>query len=315
VLHPLEDAGRRLLVARLAAGRLLGASRAWTRCGCSTTSTTSTRRDGRKRPITFSRYAGPGSHRYPVGFSGDTVTSWESLDFQPYFTATAANIGYGWWSHDIGGHMFGTRDDEMVARWFQLGTFSPINRLHSTASPFQGKEPWMFGAEARAVMTEALRLRHRLVPYLYTMNEVAHRTGTPLVRPLYHADPRPETVFSSLNTFLFGSDLLVAPATTPRDRRTLRAATTAWLPEGTWVDFFDGTPYSGGRFVTLHRTLEQVPRVGQGGRDRPARGRGGPQCRQPRRADVVAACSRAPTAPSPCTRTTTPPSRSRHGRR
>ncbi len=218
-----------------------------------------------KRPITFSRYAGPGSHRYPVGFSGDTVTSWDSLDFQPYFTATAANIGYGWWSHDIGGHMFGTRDDEMVARWFQLGTFSPINRLHSTASPFMGKEPWMFGIEARTVMTEALRLRHRLVPYLYTMNEVAHRTGTPLVRPLYHADPREETVFSSLNTFLFGSELLVAPATTPRDRRTLRTATTAWLPEGTWVDFFDGTPYSGGRFVTLHRTLEQYPVLAKAG--------------------------------------------------
>ena len=77
-------------------------------------------RDG-KRPITFSRYAGPGSHRYPVGFSGDTVTSWASLDFQPYFTATAANLGYGWWSHDIGGHMFGVRDDELVTRWFQLG--------------------------------------------------------------------------------------------------------------------------------------------------------------------------------------------------
>lgn len=117
----------------------------------------------------------------------------------------------------------------------------------------------MFGVEARTVMTEALRLRHRLVPYLYTMNEVAHRTGTPLVRPLYHADPREETVFSSLNTFLFGTELLVAPVTTARDRRTLRAATTAWLPEGTWVDFFDGTPYSGGRFVTLHRTLERYP--------------------------------------------------------
>lgn len=58
-----------------------------------------------KRPMFFSRYSGPGSHRYPVGFSGDTIVTWESLDFQPYFTATASNIGYGWWSHDIGGHM------------------------------------------------------------------------------------------------------------------------------------------------------------------------------------------------------------------
>ena len=71
-------------------------------------------RDG-KRPMTFSRYAGPGSHRYPVGFSGDTITTWDSLEFQPYFTANASNIGYGWWSHDIGGHMRGYKDDTKSA--------------------------------------------------------------------------------------------------------------------------------------------------------------------------------------------------------
>ena len=65
--------------------------------------------------MTFSRYAGPGSHRYPIGFSGDTHITWESLDFQPYFTTTATNIGYGWWSHDIGGHMLGYKDDELTA--------------------------------------------------------------------------------------------------------------------------------------------------------------------------------------------------------
>ena len=67
--------------------------------------------------LTFSRYAGPGSHRYPVGFSGDSFITWDSLAFQPYFTATAANIGYGWWSHDIGGHMHGIRDEELQTRW------------------------------------------------------------------------------------------------------------------------------------------------------------------------------------------------------
>ena len=97
-----------------------------------------------KRPMTFSRYAGPGSHRYPVGFSGDTLITWESLDFQPYFTSTASNIGYGWWSHDIGGHMLGYKNDEMEARWYQFGVFSPINRLHSSSSEFNGKEPWRF---------------------------------------------------------------------------------------------------------------------------------------------------------------------------
>ena len=73
--------------------------------------------------------------------------TWESLDFQPYFTATASNIGYGWWSHDIGGHMLGNRSDVMEARWYELGTFSPVNRLHSTKMSFSGKEPWNFRSE------------------------------------------------------------------------------------------------------------------------------------------------------------------------
>ena len=139
---PARGPGRRLLVARLAAGPHTRASRASTRCGCSTTSTSWTPAASGRRPLTFSRYAGPGSHRYPVGFSGDAHISWASLDFQPEFTATASNIGYGWWSHDIGGHIFGVRDDELATRWVQLGVFSPILRLHSSSNPFLVKEPW-----------------------------------------------------------------------------------------------------------------------------------------------------------------------------
>ena len=126
-------------------------------------------REGRV-PLTFSRYAGIGSHRYPIGFSGDSFSTWESLDFQPYFTATASNVGYSWWSHDIGGHQGGRRDDELAVRWVQFGVFSPIMRLHSTANPFYGKEPWNYGTDAERTMVQFLRLRHKLIPYLYSMN-------------------------------------------------------------------------------------------------------------------------------------------------
>ncbi len=218
-----------------------------------------------KRPMILSRYAGPGSHRYPLGFSGDTVTTWESLEFQPYFTATAANIGYGWWSHDIGGHMWGYRDSELTARWFQLGVFSPINRLHSTNSTFATKEPWHFDAVNGGVMADFLRLRHRLLPYLYTMNERAHVAGEPLVRPLYYADARPETFVASRNAFLFGTELLVAAITSPADHHTKHAAVDTWLPAGEWVDFFTGLRYTGGRTVRLHRPIESLPVLGRAG--------------------------------------------------
>ena len=79
---------------------------------------------GEKRPLILSRYAGLGSHRYPLGFSGDSFCTWKSLDFQPYFTNTAANAGYTWWSHDIGGHQQGKQDDELYLRWLQYDEVS-----------------------------------------------------------------------------------------------------------------------------------------------------------------------------------------------
>jgi alpha-glucosidase (family GH31 glycosyl hydrolase) len=221
-------------------------------------------RDG-KRPLTFSRYAGIGSHRYPIGFSGDTHISWESLDFQPCFTATASNAGYGWWSHDIGGHFKGYRDDELATRWVQLGVFSPVNRLHSGLNPFNTKEPWRFPAAAEQVMTDFLRLRHRLLPYVATMNLRAHAEGEPIVQPMYYDHPEEGVAYDVPNQFMFGSELLVAPITAPADRDTGLGRVKAWLPEGTWTDVFTGQTYTGGRSLYLHRDLTSIPVLAKAG--------------------------------------------------
>ncbi|MDQ7876527.1 glycoside hydrolase family 31 protein [Microbacterium sp. QXD-8] len=215
-------------------------------------------RDGR-RPLLLSRYAGPGSHRYPVGFSGDTIISWESLAFQPEFTATAANIGYGWWSHDIGGHLLGARDDELMVRWVQLGVYSPILRLHSSDNPFLAKEPWAYPAESRSAIVDALRERVRLVPYLHTMNHRANAEGVPLIVPLYHAWPECAESYEVPTQFLFGSELLVAPITSPRDPVTLMGSVTAWLPPGTWTDIHTGVVMQGDRSSELHRRGDSIP--------------------------------------------------------
>ena len=215
-------------------------------------------------PITFSRYAGPGSHRYPVGFSGDTVITWDSLDFQPYFTATASNAGYGWWSHDIGGHFKGYRDEELTTRWVQLGVFSPIMRLHSGNNAFITKEPWRFSAAAEAAMRDCLRLRHRLLPYLATMNVRAHE-GDPLVSPMYYDHPEDAEAYTVPNQFMFGTELLVAPITTPADPETGLGRVRAWLPEGGWQDLFTGQAYTGGRAVHLHRYLTSIPVLARAG--------------------------------------------------
>ena len=212
-------------------------------------------RDG-NRPLIFSRYAGPGSHRYPVGFSGDTIISWASLQFQPYFTATASNIGYGWWSHDIGGHQRGEKDDELSTRWLQYGVFSPIMRLHSTMSIFNGKEPWRYSTDAANVMKNYLRLRHQLVPYIYTMNARNHFDGLPLVSPMYYEHPEDDQAYNVPNQFYFGTELIVAPMVTPMHRKLHMTAATAWLPKGEWFDFFNGHRYRGGKQIRLFRYLE-----------------------------------------------------------
>ncbi len=215
------------------------------------------RRNG-GRGMVFSRYAGYGSQRYPIGFSGDTTTTWASLKFQPYFTVTASNVGYGWWSHDIGGHMGGVRDDELTARWVQFGVFSPIFRLHSTNSPFTGREPWKYNKRAELVISSFMRLRHRLFPYLYTMNRRAHAELLPLMRPMYHVHPECTDAYQVGNEYWFGSEMIAAPITAPADSTGLAAA-DVWLPEGVWTDAFTGYVYRGNQRLTVARPLEEMP--------------------------------------------------------
>ncbi|MFC6315362.1 TIM-barrel domain-containing protein [Lapidilactobacillus achengensis] len=208
--------------------------------------------------LILSRYAGPGSHRYPLGFSGDTVISWKSLNFQPYFTATASNIGYNWWSHDIGGHMGGIHDEELLIRWLQFGVFSPINRLHGTSSDFVNKEPWNMEAPYRQYAIRILQERHRWVPYLYTMDVRSHEKGIPLVLPLYYLNPDKEEAYHSPNEYLFGNQVMVAPTTSAIDRSYRYAKTSVWLPEGTWFDFYKDWKYSGNTRVEMYRRIDET---------------------------------------------------------
>lgn len=212
-----------------------------------------------QRPMILSRYAGPGSHRYPIGFSGDSIISWKSLDFQPFFTANAANIGYGWWSHDIGGHAAGSRDVELQTRWVQFGAFSPIFRLHSTSNPFNGKEPWRYPEPGKSIMVRFMRLRHRLIPYLYTLNWRCHTFGELPVEPMYYQYPKESAAYSVKNQYQFGSALIVCPITQPGSAITRRGAVTTWLPPGEYFDFFTGMHYRGNRKLRVFRPLETIP--------------------------------------------------------
>lgn len=234
-----------------------------------------------KRPLILSRYAGIGSHRYPLGFSGDTAMNWHVLNFQPYFTSTAANCGYTWWSHDIGGHHMGKHNDEMYVRWLQLGVFSPILRLHSTSNDLFGKEPWNYSWDAEYLSTKLLRLRHKLIPYIYAMNYRSHFEGRALCEPLYYDYPETEEAYKCKNGFMFGTELLICPVTTPLDNRLKTAETLVWLPKGRWTNIFNGKIYEGGKTVKIHSGLCEMPAFAREGAIIPMSEDKGNSCKNP----------------------------------
>ena len=211
------------------------------------------------RPLILSRFCGAGSQRYPLGFSGDTTQTWGSLDFQPGFTATASNVAYPWWSHDIGGHCMGKKDDELYLRWVQLGVFSPVMRLHSTNNEFAGKEPWNYSGPVERIAKDALRLRHKLLPYIYTMNYRTHNDCRAICEPMYYAYPEEESAYECKNQFFFGTEFFVAPITKHTSPETNLAGVKVWIPEGRYTDIFSGRIYSGKQFVTMYRDVETIP--------------------------------------------------------
>ncbi len=237
-------------------------------------------------PLILSRYAGIGSHRYPLGFSGDTFVTWKTLQYLPYFTANASNAGYTWWSHDIGGHQQGVQDNEMYLRHIQYGVFSPINRLHCSDLPTMTKEPWAYENGTGKVAEDFMRLRHAMIPFLYTQSYRTHKEGKALVEPLYYQWNCKEA-YAYKNEYLFG-DLLVAPVVTHTEKDGY-ARVKAWIPEGKWTDIFTGDCYEvpkGGKEVTLLCHLERYPVLAKAGTILPLSADKGNSCTNPEKLEI-----------------------------
>jgi alpha-glucosidase len=223
-----------------------------------------------ERPLIFSRWGGLGNHRYPIGFSGDVHTNWASLAFQVGFTATAGNVGYAYWSHDIGGHQPGAVTPEIYTRWVQWGALSPVLRTHGTKNPAAERRIWAFGDEAFAAMRDAVRLRYTLLPVFEAAARRAYDTGRPLLAPLYHECPDEEEAYNAWGEYLLGPDLLVAPVTAPRDPASGLAPVDIWFPPGEWIDWFTGETHEGPARKTLRVPLERIPLFARAGSIIPA---------------------------------------------
>ena len=163
-----------------------------------------------RRPLIFHRWGGLGSHRYPIGFSGDSFTNFPTLAWQPYFTATASNVCFGYWGHDLGGHQQkGGNDPELYLRWMQFGVFTPIFRTHATNWPGIERRIWKY--ENFPLLLQTVQLRYALMPYIYTACREAYDTGVSLCRPLYYEWPEENKAYTCEGEYMFGNDILVAP--------------------------------------------------------------------------------------------------------
>lgn len=220
------------------------------------------------RPFIYHRWGGLGSHRYPLAFSGDTYATWPMLAYLPYFTATASNVNYGWWGHDIGGHMFHktqkATDPELYTRWLQYGVFTPIFKTHSTKDPRIERCIWCF-PDHMFLMRDAIRLRYTLAPYIYNAARENYDTGVGMCRPMYYDYPESDKAYETPEQFMFGNDILATTITQPVDSITGLAPRTIWFPEGAWVDCATGSMYEGGRTEELHYTLAENPHYAKAG--------------------------------------------------
>lgn len=218
---------------------------------------TDMQRNTDKRPLLYHRWGGLGNHRYQIGFSGDATITWKSLEFQPYFTSTASNVLYGYWSHDIGGHLDQGKgiDPEMYTRWLQFGGFSPVMRTHSSKSGSLNKEPWVFEEQYSEVIRQTIRQRYEMVPYIYAMARKGYDEGLSLCRPLYYDYPDCQEAYDFRSQYMFGDNMMIAPVTRPGVNGFTEME--VWLPEGSWYELHTGTLLQGGSVVKRHFAIDE----------------------------------------------------------
>ncbi|MBN1437241.1 MAG: DUF5110 domain-containing protein [Sedimentisphaerales bacterium] len=212
-----------------------------------------------KRPLIFSRFGGYGANRYCVAFSGDTHSVWESLKFQPYFTATAANVLCGYWSHDIGGFKPGPIEPELYLRWVQFGVHSPILRTHTSNHESSERRVFAYPEPYATLMIALIRRRYEMIPYLYSEMRKCHDSGLSLCRPLYYDHPEENAAYHARDTYAFGDAMLVAPVMTPIADTDNQAPVKFWLPKGSWWDTARGTLEKGDKWLTRRYLLRETP--------------------------------------------------------
>jgi alpha-glucosidase (family GH31 glycosyl hydrolase) len=222
-------------------------------------------RDYKRRPMLLGYNAHVAPHRYPVLYSGKTVVSWDTLKSIPMHNSNAANSGISWWSHDIGGYFKGMEDNELYLRFVELGVFSPIMKFGSDAGKYYKREPWKWSIKTYVIAKDYLRLRHRLIPYLYSEAYKYSTLGVPIIQPLYYKFPEMYDDPIYKNEYYFGGELFVSPIITKKDFIMNRTIHKFYIPEGVWYDITTGKKFPGGKSYVSFFREQDYPVFARGG--------------------------------------------------
>ena len=201
-----------------------------------------------ERPFVITRAGYAGLQRHALQWTGDNSSWWEHLWMSMPQLQNLALSGVAWAGVDVGG-FWGDTTGELLARWTEFGVFQPFCRNH-TAIGTRRQEPWNFGEPYESICRKMIKLRQRLLPYLYTLFEECHRTGAPILRPLLFEYPEDETTYTADDEFLLGGAVLVAPLTRPGIEYR-----HVYLPQGTWFHYWSGARFDGPAHILAHAPL------------------------------------------------------------
>lgn len=204
---------------------------------------------GAANALVWARSGCAGMQQFPVCWSGDPRSSWACMASTLRGGLSLGISGVPFWSHDMGGFYGEVKEAEFI-RWCQFGLFSSHSRLHGTTA----REPWAYGARAEKILTDFIRLRYRLMPYILKTARQCVRQGLPFLRAMVLEHPDDPTVYGISDQYYFGADLLVAPIFGGDN-----AQRRIYLPQGNWTDFLRGDRHQGGQWLTVQAPLEYMP--------------------------------------------------------
>ncbi len=206
-----------------------------------------------RRLFNLNRAGFAGSQRYSIyPWTGDVSRSWGGLQAQIPLLIHMGLCGLPMIHSDAGGFAQGAKDNELYTRWLQMACFSPILRPHGSGIP---SEPVYFNDTTKNIVRNFMKLRYKLLPYIYTLGAEANIHGYPIVRPMFYEFPEDSTAYEVNEQYMFGNDLLISPIVV-RGQETKEV----YLPEGAnWYNFWTNSITSGNRTITEKIILETIP--------------------------------------------------------